>query len=160
MCLIFFFFFFVLTFLIHRIGYLIYDILFAVSFPVSPLKKYIYIYIYKSIPHTFHLYPFCFVSIIVYASNIFRFLISLLISHSSLWFSRISVSLDRNFVHDLVPSRSIARRVVVPSFHRDRFVVRRSSRCRAKSRRVQRGRRSSRNVAGPIQSHWIHDQSR
>lgn len=42
LCLIFFF---VLTFLIHRIGYLIYDILFAVSFPVSPSKKNIYTYI-------------------------------------------------------------------------------------------------------------------
>lgn len=103
--LTFFFFFFVLTFLIHRIGYLIYDIFFAVSFPVSPLK-YIYIYI-----HSTHvsLLPFLFrFNHCLMASNIFRFLISLLIlilrfGFSDLCLSRSkfrprsrSISLDRS----------------------------------------------------------------
>ena len=162
--------------LIRRIGYLIYEHFVCCTFSRLSLKK----YKKKSRPSTFHvptLLRFVYRSSLplrhrrLLGSPSTRSSITLPPSSLSFYFlfgfSDLCLSslCGSDIVHSLGPSRSIARRVVaLPSssfvlLGRRRSAGRGSSRCRAKSRRVQRGRKFSCNVAGPIQNRWIHDRS-
>lgn len=123
--LTFFFFFFVLTFLIHRIGYLIYDIFFAVSFPVSPLK---YIYIYP-----FHT-RFTFTLSVSFQSLFNRFKHLSIpyfspYSHSSLWFlGSLSLSIEISSTISFHLARSLGvllflRSIVIDLSREDQVVA-------------------------------------